>query len=123
MDLNTITAVARPRGRAIFPRPAGDAWLAGGTWLFSEPQPRLTPADRSRRLGWEPLRVTPRGLEIAATCKIAQLDAFAAPPAWSAAPLIGQCCRAFLASFKIWNMATRRRQSVHGAAGRTDDRA
>jgi CO/xanthine dehydrogenase FAD-binding subunit len=37
---------------------------------------------------------------------VAQLDAFVAPPAWIAAPLIGQCCRAFLASFKIWNSAT-----------------
>ena len=35
-----------------------------------------------------------------------QLDAFACPPDWIAAPLIGQCCRAFLASFKIWNTAT-----------------
>ncbi|HEY6832915.1 MAG TPA: FAD binding domain-containing protein, partial [Pseudolabrys sp.] len=37
---------------------------------------------------------------------IAQIDAFAAPVEWIASPLIDQCCRAFLASFKIWNMAT-----------------
>ena len=30
----------------------------------------------------------------------------ACPPEWLAAPLINQCCRAFLASFKIWKTAT-----------------
>ena len=30
----------------------------------------------------------------------------AMPLEWTAAPLIDQCARAFLASFKIWNMAT-----------------
>ena len=43
MDLNTIDAVARPRVRGDFPAwRAGDAYLAGGTWLFSEPQPQLS---------------------------------------------------------------------------------
>ena len=46
------------------------------------------------------------GLEIAATCTIAQLDALATPAEWIAAPLIDLCCKAFLASFKIWNTAT-----------------
>ena len=45
-------------------------------------------------------------LSIAATCTIAELDALACPPDWLAAPLINQCCRAFLASFKIWKTAT-----------------
>jgi CO/xanthine dehydrogenase FAD-binding subunit len=34
------------------------------------------------------------------------LDALACPPEWLAAPLFYQCCRAFLASFKIWKTAT-----------------
>ena len=37
---------------------------------------------------------------------MAQLDALACPPEWIASPLINQCCRAFLASFKIWKTAT-----------------
>jgi len=107
MDLNTISAVMRPRARGDIPAwQAGDAYLGGGTWLFSEPQPRLSRLIDLAELGWEPLRVTPAGLEIAATCTIAQLDAFAPPPEWTAASLINQCTRAFLASFKIWNMAT-----------------
>ncbi len=85
---------------------AGDAFLAGGTWLFSEPQPGLSRLVDLTRLGWEPLRVTPAGLEIAATCNIATLAAFEPPPEWVAGPLIVQCCRALLGSFKIWNMAT-----------------
>ncbi len=107
MDLNTITEVARPKTREDVPTwRDGDAWLGGGTWLFSEPQNRLTRLIDIGALGWEPLRASATGLEIAATCTIAKLDALAVPVEWIAAPLIGQCCRAFLASFKIWNTAT-----------------
>lgn len=107
MDLNTITEVVRPFGRDELPAwREGDAFLAGGTWLFSEPQPHLKRLIDLPGLRLEPLRTTPAGLEIAATCTIAQLNAFSAPSDWIAAPLFEQCCRAFLASFKIWNMAT-----------------
>ncbi len=107
MDLNTISAVARPASRAALPAwRDGDAFLAGGTWLYSEPQNKLSRLIDLSTLGWTPLRASDQGLEIAATCTIAQLDGLAAPPAWTSAPLIGQCCRAFLASFKIWNAAT-----------------
>ncbi|MBS0246551.1 MAG: FAD binding domain-containing protein [Proteobacteria bacterium] len=107
MDLNTITDIVRPSGRDELPAwRQGDAFVGGGTWLFSEPQNKLTRLIDLSTLGWEPLRVSDQGLEIAATCTIAQLDGLAAPPSWIAAPLIGQCCRAFLASFKIWNVAT-----------------
>jgi CO/xanthine dehydrogenase FAD-binding subunit len=108
MNLNTVEEVrgagAVARGVAAW-RP-GDAWLAGGTWLYSEPQPTLRRLFDLRDFGWPPLTVGDDGLRIAATCTIAELDAFVAPPEWIAAPLIGECCRAFLASFKIWNEAT-----------------
>jgi CO/xanthine dehydrogenase FAD-binding subunit len=107
MDLNTIQAVARPRGRGELPAwRAGDAWLGGGTWLYSEPQPALNRLIDLGTLNWPALQVSDDGLEIAATCTIAQLDAYGASASWIAAPLIGQCARAFLASFKIWNAAT-----------------
>jgi len=107
MDLNTIESVAHPKRRAELPVwTAGDAWLAGGTWLFSEPQNHLTRLIDLTDLKWPALTVTDRALSIAATCTIAQLDALACPPDWLAAPLINQCCRAFLASFKIWKTAT-----------------
>lgn len=107
MDLNTITAVAHPQTRAQLPVwTAGDAWLAGGTWLFSEPQTHLTRLIDLTDLKWPALTVTGGHLSIAATCTIAQLDGLACPSDWLAAPLISQCCRAFLASFKIWKTAT-----------------
>jgi len=85
---------------------AGDAFLAGGTWLFSEPQPEIKRLVDLTRMGWAPLTVTGAGLEIAATCTIAALAAFEPPPEWVAGPLIVKCCRSLLGSFKIWNMAT-----------------
>jgi len=107
MDLNTIEAVARPRTRDQLPVwTAGDAWLAGGTWLFSEPQAHLRRLVDLADLQWPALTVDENGLSIAATCTVAQLDALACPPEWVASPLINQCCRAFLASFKIWKTAT-----------------
>jgi CO/xanthine dehydrogenase FAD-binding subunit len=107
MDLNTVTSVARPRTRSELPHwTAGDAWLAGGTWLFSEPQAHLARLIDLNDLRWPALTVTDTELQIAATCTVAQLDALACPPDWIAAPLINQCCRAFLASFKIWKTAT-----------------
>jgi CO/xanthine dehydrogenase FAD-binding subunit len=107
MDLNTITEVAHPKSRAQLPVwTAGDAWLAGGTWLFSEPQVHLTRLIDLTDLKWPALTIGETELSIAATCTVAQLDALACPPEWLAAPLINQCCRAYLASFKIWKTAT-----------------
>jgi len=107
MDLNTITEVAHPGTRAQLPVwSAGDAWLAGGTWLFSEPQAHLARLIDLADLKWPALTIGEAGLSIAATCTVAQLDGLACPPEWLAAPLINQCCRAFLASFKIWKTAT-----------------
>src|SRR6201994_4105810 len=106
MDLNTIKEVVHPQKREQLPVwTAGDAWLAGGTWLFSEPQAHLTRLIDLTDLKWPALTIIGGGLSIAATCTIAQLDALACPPDWLAAPLINQCCRAFLSSFKIWKTA------------------
>ncbi|MFI6090750.1 FAD binding domain-containing protein [Streptomyces sp. NPDC051218] len=105
MDLNTVLDVRDARRREPW-RP-GDAWLGGGTYLLSEPQPQLRRLIDLSRMGWDPLQLLPDGsLEIAATCTIAQLSRFGRTLDTAAAPLIEQCCRAFLASFKIWNMAT-----------------
>jgi CO/xanthine dehydrogenase FAD-binding subunit len=105
MDLNTVLEVCDGRDQAPW-RP-GDAWLGGGTYLFSEPQPHLRRLRDLSRMGWEPVRRRPDGsVEIAATCTITQLSRFGQALDARAAPLIEQCCRAFLASFKIWNMAT-----------------
>jgi CO/xanthine dehydrogenase FAD-binding subunit len=107
MDLHTISQIARPNQKdGTLDWREGDAWLAGGTWLFSEPQPSLRRLIDLEGFGWEPFVVSEQGLKIASTCKIAQLDALTTPVDWKAAPLIRQCCRSLLASFKIWNTAT-----------------
>ena len=107
MDLHTIDDVVRPRERGELPewRP-GDAWLAGGTWLFSEPQPGLRRLVDLTDLRWPALEIGDGGLSIAATCTIAALERADLPASWTAAPLVGACCRALLGSFKVWNAAT-----------------
>ena len=107
MDLNGIEEVVeRPdRGRIATWR-AGDAWLGGGTWLFSEPQPGLTRLLDLQGFGWASITVEADGMTLAATCRIAELERWAAPPDWRAAALVPLCCQALLGSFKIWNGAT-----------------
>ena len=107
MNLHTVTEVKRPASAdEIGPWRDGYAWLGGGTWLFSEPQVAVDTLIDLDTLGWTPLIATPAGLEIAATCRIADLHAFKGPDEWQAVPLFRQCIDAFLMSFKIWNAAT-----------------
>jgi CO/xanthine dehydrogenase FAD-binding subunit len=107
MNLNTVVEVKRPASAdEITQWRDGYAWLAGGTWLFSEPQLTTDTLIDLEQLRWPALKASPAGLEIATTCRIAELYRFNGPPEWAAAPLIRQCCDAFLASFKIWNAAT-----------------
>jgi CO/xanthine dehydrogenase FAD-binding subunit len=105
VDLNTVAEVVSPAGVRHW-RP-GDAWLAGGTALFAQPQPHVTRLLDLAAAGWPALTVQPDGLEIAATCTVAELFEFTGAPHFEAFHGIAKgCCSAFLASFKIWNVAT-----------------
>lgn len=107
MNLNTVTDIKRPKSAdEIRQWRDGFAWLAGGTWLFSEQQIHVDTLIDLHTLQWPSLTSTKDGLDIAATCRIAELYAFEPPKNWPAGPLIGECCRSFLSSFKIWNEAT-----------------
>jgi CO/xanthine dehydrogenase FAD-binding subunit len=107
MNLNTIKEVKRPASADEIGRwREGHAWLAGGTWLFSTPQLQTDTLIDLRSLEWPSLQASETGLDIAATCTIAELFKFEPPADWIAAPLFRLCARAFLASFKIWNAAT-----------------
>jgi CO/xanthine dehydrogenase FAD-binding subunit len=107
MNLNTVTALRQPASAAeISEWRDGYAWLAGGTWLLSEPQPATDTLIDLGHFDWPVLEASPAGLEIGATCRIAELYRFETPREWIAAPLIRACCDALLASFKIWNGAT-----------------
>ena len=81
MDMNTIEAVVRTEDPAEWRD--GDAWLAGGTVLFSygslafgkEPLRRLLDLGDA---GWPAVTVTETGIELAATCTVAELYALPA---------------------------------------------
>src|SRR3954451_19554587 len=113
MDLNTVSDVVAAHDvddarRLQAAWRDGDAWLAGGTLLFAEPHAELTRLLDLTTLDWPALTVSDDGLEIAATCTIAEVSAAGArmPEDWLARPLFHECCTAFLASFKIWHSAT-----------------
>ncbi|QUQ62702.1 FAD binding domain-containing protein [Kutzneria sp. CA-103260] len=99
MDLNTIETVRSARTRADLVLAAGETFLGGGTWLFSEPQPHLTGLVDLTTMGWPAIERTSRGLSVAATCTIAELSRLPQP-------VFFQAASALLASFKIWNVAT-----------------
>lgn len=107
MNLNTIVDVKRPSSAdKIVDWHDGDAWLAGGTWLFSEPQPATDTLIDLESFRWPALTASDAGLEIASTCRIAELYAYEGPEHWPAVALFRDCCNALLASWKIWNAAT-----------------
>ncbi len=106
MDLPLIDSFRRPTGRADAAPLTGETIVAGGTWLFSEPQPGITGLVDLLVLGWEPVHETPDGLSLAATCTLARVAALSDTTAWTARPLFRQCCEALLASFKIQGVAT-----------------
>jgi CO/xanthine dehydrogenase FAD-binding subunit len=107
MDLNTVEQVVRPAERSEIPAfQNGDAFLGGGTWLYSEPQIGCRRLIDLTALGWPALVCSEAGLRIAATCSLATLEQAEFPPAWLAAPVIPQCCLALLGSFKIRRVAT-----------------
>jgi CO/xanthine dehydrogenase FAD-binding subunit len=113
MDLGTVTELIPAPGAAWRD---GDAWLGGGTWLFSEPQPATTRLLDLAAFGWPSLTEADDGLEIAATCTLAELARWRPAPAravsgpgaggWRARHLPRQCCAALLGSFKVRNVAT-----------------
>ena len=113
MDITTVTGFRLARTRDDLLLAPGERFLAGGTWLMSEPQPDTTGFVDLTALGWPDIELTEDGLRIAATCTIARLVAFATgrldvrPPAdWTAVALVPAAADALLASFKIWNTAT-----------------
>lgn len=112
MDLHTVETVAAPTSREqVWPLGPGDAVLAGGTWLFSEPQDHIRRLVDITALGWDPITLHHNGIELAATCTVDRAATLSTTlagshPDWLAAPLFRQCSSALLASFKVKKIAT-----------------
>ncbi len=105
MDLD-VTTLRPARTRADLHLGPGERLLAGGTWLFSEPQAGVSALVDLTTLGWAPLEHVGDGLRISATCTVEQLVAHTADPAWTAWPLVRACADALLMSFKVQAQAT-----------------
>lgn len=118
LDIDTVR-IARTRADCVL-RP-GEAFLGGGTLLYSEPVPvGVTGLVDLTGLGWEPWSVDGSGLRVAGTCTLAELDdgpgalGGAGPvggPAGAAGPyralgIVGECVSALSLSAKVARVAT-----------------
>ena len=106
MDLHTVTSYRLAGQRGDLALAAGETVVAGGTWLFSEPQPGTTGLVDLTSLGWTPWERVGDVLRISATCTIEELLAVPREELGTAADLVRDCADAFLMSFKIQHLAT-----------------
>ncbi|MDM9385153.1 FAD binding domain-containing protein [Chlorogloeopsis sp. ULAP01] len=101
----------------------GWAWLAGGTWLFSEQQQNLKVLVDIQPLGWSEIEVLPfldinelhsfeapiqkkMVLSIGASCPLSKLLQYTWLPEWRAVEGLKSAVSALSASMKVINMAT-----------------
>lgn len=118
MDLD-IDTVRMARTRADCALRPGEAFLGGGTFLYSEPvRPGVTGLVDLMGLGWEPWSVDGSGLRVAGTCTLAELaagpgalGASAGDPSGASGPyrglgIVGACVSALSLSAKVARTAT-----------------
>jgi len=107
LDLHGIETYLRPTDLlTVGTWKPGHAWLAGGTWLFSEPQPQLKTLVDLEPLGWSAIAWQGETLAIGATCTFAQLLSYPWEPDWRAIALFKNAVSALAASFKVTHLAT-----------------
>ena len=104
MDLHTVETF-RAAGTDLHLAP-GETWVAGGTWLFSEPQPGVRGLVDLTALGWPAWQERPAGVSIAATCTIAELVRHAEASDLPALAVARPCAESLVMSTKIWGAAT-----------------
>jgi CO/xanthine dehydrogenase FAD-binding subunit len=110
LDIDTVR-MARTRADCVL-RP-GEAFLGGGTFLYSEPVPAgVTGLVDLTGMGWEPWSVDGAGLRVAGTCTLEQLvsgpgalGADAGGP-YRALALVAPCVSALTLSSKVARSAT-----------------
>jgi CO/xanthine dehydrogenase FAD-binding subunit len=107
VDINTVSGYRRPTRRSeLLPLAPGEAVLAGGSWLFSEPQPGVQGLVDLQGLDWPAITDGPDGLTIASTCTIETLAAWPRSAQRPALSLFRRCAHALLGSFKVHHVAT-----------------
>jgi len=107
VDQGTVTSYRLARSRADLELAPGEKVVAGGTWLYSEPQIAVTGFVDITTMDWPHLEYpADGGLIVGATCTIAELANLPEREGWRAHALFFQCASALLASFKVWNAAT-----------------
>jgi CO/xanthine dehydrogenase FAD-binding subunit len=111
MDLHNIITYLRPNHAAAISEAGQNwhpdwAWLAGGTWLFSEPQPHLTTLVDLEPLGWSDIEFDHERLAIGATCTFAQLLNYPWSSEWQAIAALKSAISALAASCKVTHVAT-----------------
>ncbi|MBO3103440.1 FAD binding domain-containing protein [Cellulomonas fengjieae] len=106
MDLTSLDRIRAAHDRTELALGPRSAPLAGGTWLFSEPQPDLEELVDLTTLGWPAVEANADGLSLAATCTIRSLADLPPVPGWHSQHLVQRCARSLVASEKIWDWAT-----------------
>src|SRR5438046_1801826 len=107
MDLPNVETYLNPDNiQTITNWGKGWAWLAGGTWLFSEPQPDLQVLVDIQRLGWSEIEVKEDYLIIGATCPLIKLLEYPWLAEWTAVEGLKNAVASLSASFKVINVAT-----------------
>lgn len=106
MDLVEVTELVRPHDEREIPAyRSGDAYVAGGTWLFSARQPELRRLIDLSALRWDAVSQTAQHVVIGATASYATLLRHR----WADLPgtaLIGRAIRLLSSSFKTYPVAT-----------------
>ncbi|MFH7026002.1 MAG: FAD binding domain-containing protein [Heteroscytonema crispum UTEX LB 1556] len=107
MDLLNLETYLRPNDIQTITNWGEDcAWLAGGTWLFSEPQPHLKVLVDMQPLGWTEIEIREDYLSIGATCPLIKLLEYPWNQEWKAVEGFKSAISALAASLKVINMAT-----------------
>lgn len=107
MDLHSIENYLRPPNlEAVQDWEQGWAWLAGGTWLFSESQPQLNTLVDLELFGWSEIEFDGEQLAIGAGCTLAQLVNYPWAAEWKAVAALKSAIAALAASFKVTHLAT-----------------
>ncbi|MEU4385216.1 FAD binding domain-containing protein [Promicromonospora sp. NPDC023805] len=110
LDIDTVRVARTREDCVLLP---GEAFLGGGTYLYSEPVPAgVTGLVDLTGMGWEPWSVDGAGLRVAGTCTLEQLvsgpgalGAHTGGP-YRALGLVAPCVSALTLSAKVARMAT-----------------